>query len=77
MTELEQYLANTNAFRASFYKLPPFDTVRDYKKILDKIDADLSPENLTCDGELPREEVQRRYRFLTKAREQLVDTVFG
>jgi hypothetical protein len=27
----------------------------------------LSPENLTCDGELPRNQVHARYKLLTKA----------
>jgi hypothetical protein len=35
------------------------------------IDAALSPENLTCDGELPRAEVNRRYRELMGAAKQL------
>lgn len=43
----------------------------DRQKIADMIDADLSPENLTCDGELPRSQVQARYRELTKAAKDL------
>ena len=35
------------------------------------IDAALSPENLTCDGELPRAEVNRRYKELVTAARQL------
>jgi hypothetical protein len=35
------------------------------------IDSALSPENLTCDGELSRTEVQRRYRELMTAAKQL------
>jgi hypothetical protein len=35
------------------------------------IDAALSPENLTCDGELPRSEVNRRYKELMTAARQL------
>jgi len=31
----------------------------------------LSPENLTCDGELPRSQVQARYRQLTAAAREL------
>jgi hypothetical protein len=36
------------------------------------IDAKLSPENLTCDGELPPTEVNRRYRELTSAARELI-----
>jgi hypothetical protein len=35
------------------------------------IDAALSPENLTCDGELPRSEVNRRYKELMTVAKQL------
>jgi hypothetical protein len=35
------------------------------------IDSSLSPENLTCDGELPRAEVNRRYKELSTAAKQL------
>jgi hypothetical protein len=36
------------------------------------IDCALSPENLSCDGELPRAEVNRRYRELTAAAKDLI-----
>jgi hypothetical protein len=35
------------------------------------IDNALSPENLTCDGELSRTEVNRRYKELITAAKQL------
>jgi hypothetical protein len=35
------------------------------------IDSALSPENLTCDGELSRTEVNRRYKELMTAAKQL------
>jgi hypothetical protein len=44
----------------------------DRQAIADSIDSDLSPENLTCDGELPRGQVQQRYRFLTRCAEELL-----
>jgi hypothetical protein len=31
----------------------------------------LSPENLTCDGEIPRSVVQRKWQMLTRVRQQL------
>lgn len=34
-----------------------------------EIECKLSPENLTCDGELSRSEVSRRYRILDDARQ--------
>ena len=36
------------------------------------IDCALSPENLSCDGELSRAETNRRYRELTAAATALV-----
>jgi hypothetical protein len=35
------------------------------------LDSDLSPENLTCDGELSRAEIVRRHRVLTAAATEL------
>ena len=47
-------------------------TAKGRQRIADSLDADLSPENLSCDGELPRAEVNRRYRELTAAAKDLV-----
>ena len=47
-------------------------TVAGRKRVAEMIDAKLSPENLSCDGELPRAEVNRRYRALTAAAQDLV-----
>ena len=41
------------------------------QRIAENIDSDLSPENLTCDGELPRSVVQAKYRELTTVARQL------
>lgn len=37
------------------------------------IENQLSPENLTCDGELPVNEVRRRFNQLSKAKAKLVN----
>ena len=42
------------------------------ERVAKMIDAKLSPENLSCDGELPRSQVQARYRALTSAAQDLV-----
>jgi hypothetical protein len=42
------------------------------KRVAEAIDCALSPENLSCDGELPRSQVQARYRALTAAAKDLV-----
>lgn len=43
----------------------------DRQRIADMIDSSLSPENLTCDGELSRSQVQQKYRYLTRCAEEL------
>jgi hypothetical protein len=45
----------------------PSDRVR----IANAIDCDLSPENLSCDGELSIAQVRARYQTLTKAADEL------
>jgi len=47
-------------------------TVAGRRRVAEMIDAKLSPENLSCDGELPRAEVNRRYRALTSAAQDLL-----
>jgi hypothetical protein len=47
-------------------------TVAGRERVAKMIDAKLSPENLSCDGELPRSQVQARYRALTAAAQDLV-----
>lgn len=42
-----------------------------YPLCVSTIEYDLSPENLTCDGELSRAQVQARYRSLTTVAQQL------
>jgi hypothetical protein len=44
----------------------------DRQRIADMIDASLSPENLTCDGELSRSQVQQKYTYLTRCAQELL-----
>lgn len=44
----------------------------DRQAVADSIDADLSPENLTCDGELDGKTVQIKYQRLTRAAQELL-----
>lgn len=46
-------------------------TAKGRQEVADMIDSALSPENLTCDGELPRSEVNRRFKELMAAAKQL------
>jgi len=72
MKALENFLKQKNHWN-SFFKGPQYslNSAADRQAVADMIDAALSPENLTCDGELPRAEVNRRYKELMTAARQL------
>jgi len=72
MKALQTYIDTKNRWNAIF-KGEQFEltSAKGRQRIADSLDADLSPENLTCDGELPRAEVQRRYKALREAAVQL------
>ena len=79
MKALKAYVEQTNKWNAIF-KGPQFDLnkAEDRQRLADKIDSALSPENLTCDGELSRAQVQARYKELTtvaKERQKLDPSV--
>lgn len=73
MSALTDYVDNQNRYRAVF-KGPPLSLAiaKDRQTIADMIDGNLNPEHLTCDGELSRAEVHRRYKQLTTAARQLL-----
>ena len=72
MKTLKNYVEDKNRWEAIFGN-PPLDlnSAEDRQKIARAIDSELSPENLSCDGELPHDEVMERYRRLAKAADQL------
>ena len=73
MSALTQYVDRKNSFAKIFgNKELSLQNASDRKRIAESIDSDLSPENLTCDGELPRSQVQARYKSLTAAAKELI-----
>jgi hypothetical protein len=73
ISTLEQYVEQKNSWGKMFGQKPlSLLNAEDRQKIANSIDSDLSPENLTCDGELPRSQVQARYRMLNRAAEELL-----
>ena len=72
MKALTQFVAQKNHWN-SFFKGEQYEiqTAAGCQRVADMIDAALSPENLTCDGELPRAEVNRRYKELMGAARDL------
>jgi len=72
VSALTAYVDQKNRWNAIFGgKQLSIQNAEDRQKIANSIDSDLSPENLTCDGELPRAEVARRYKALREAAAQL------
>ena len=71
MKNLKAYVDQKNRWD-SIFGLPALEIGKDNQKIADSIDSDLSPENLTCDGELSRSQVQARYQQLTAAARELI-----
>jgi hypothetical protein len=72
ISTLEAYVEQRNAYAKIFGKTPlSLLKAEDRQRIANMIDGDLSPENLTCDGELSRSAVQAKYRQLTRAAQEL------
>lgn len=75
MKALQAYIDQQNKWNSLFsgnkvvYEVA---TARGREFVARNIDAALSPENLSCDGELPRSQVQARYRALTAAARELI-----
>ena len=72
MKALQAYIDQKNKWNAMF-KGEQFEleSASGRQRVAQSLDADLSPENLTCDGELSRTEVNRRYKELMTAAKQL------
>lgn len=70
---LEAYVESKNKWNAIFGK-PALSLLnaKDRQTIADEIDCELSPENLTCDGELTRAQINAKYRRLTRCAEELL-----
>jgi len=72
MKALNEYVAQKNSWNKLLgRKLLSLDNATDRQWIADSIDGDLSPENLSCDGELSLTQVQARYTKLTRAAREL------
>lgn len=72
MKNLNAYVQQKNRWNAIFKgKQFDLDNPSDRQAIANSIDSELSPENLTCDGELSRSQVNARYRQLAAAAREL------
>jgi len=74
MQTLNNYVAQKNRWTAIFGDAPlNLNSAEDRKKIAQSIDADLSPENLACDGEASAHHVRTQGRMLRECAIQLLD----
>ena len=72
ISTLEQYVEQRNEIRRLFKERPlSLLSAQDRQQLADDISCALSPENLTCDGELSRSQIQRKYQMLTRVRREL------
>ncbi len=70
---LTAYVNQKNAFAKIFgTRQLSLQNAADRQSIADSIDSDLSPENLTCDGELSRSKVKARFAALSAAAKELI-----
>jgi len=73
VSALTAYVDQKNRWNSIFKgKQYEFQSKSGRQEIANMLDADLSPENLTCDGELSRTQINARYKSLTKAAQELV-----
>lgn len=72
ISTIEQYVADKNRW-AAIFKGPQLSLInaKDRQRVANMLDADLSPENLTCDGELDGFRIRAKAKFLNRAAEEL------
>jgi hypothetical protein len=72
MKALQAYIDQKNKWNKLFKgKQYEIQTAKGRQEVADCLDSELSPENLTCDGELPRSQIHAKYRTLTAAAKDL------
>ena len=73
ISTLETYVERKNAWAKLFgSKELSLLNAKDRQAIANSIDSELSPENLTCDGELSPMAVRDRQAFLFRVAEELI-----
>jgi hypothetical protein len=73
ISNLEHYVEQKNSWGAIFGK-PALSLLnaKDRQSIANSLDADLSPENLTCDGEVRGAALQKKSAYLNRCAAELV-----
>jgi len=72
ISNIEQYVEQKNSWGKIFGSKPlSLLNAADRQKIANSLDADLSPENLTCDGEVRGAALQNKARYLQRCAQEL------
>ena len=73
ISNIESYVERKNSW-AKIFKGKQYSLLSavDRQAIAGMLDADLSPENLTCDGEVRGAELQAKARYLNRCAAELV-----
>ena len=72
MQNITHYVERKNTMAKLFKQSAvSLDSAADRARLADSIECDLSPENLTCDGELPRAMVIKRAKYLNACLKEL------
>lgn len=73
ISNIERYVEQKNAWGKIFGSKPlSLLNAKDRQAIANSLDADLSPENLTCDGEVRGQALVTKQRYLFRCAEELV-----
>ena len=73
ISTLESFVEQENRWGAIFGSKPlSLLNARDRQKIADIIDSKLSPENLTCDGEIRGQALRNKQNYLIRCANELV-----
>ena len=71
ISTLESYIAQKNQWRSVFGH-NPLNLMRDAQKIADEINCDMSPENISCDGEISISKIRARRSHLDRVARQFL-----
>lgn len=72
ISTIEQYVEQKNSWGKMFGETPlSLLNAADRQRIAESLDSALSPENLSCDGEVRGAQLQAKYRYLTRAAKEL------
>jgi len=75
ISTLEHFVEQHNAWEQAFDENSrglSLLRAQDRQAIAEMIECALSPENLTCDGELSHNEVEKQYKYLSRCAQELL-----